>query len=131
MENPRFRFKYQCDSFIDNDTKSFRPSCNVCSVKSICMSDPAAYSEGEMPEEKICPHSGKKLSLVGYDYIDPNPVFTILTKMSKDQIKVDRKKRSENHFKKEIFPKLPKSEQIHFMHKYPGLKPTVNVHKKD
>lgn len=95
------------------------------------MGDPATYSEGTSPEEKICPYSGEKLSLVSYDYIDPNPVFTIMTKMSKGEIKADRKARAANHFKKQIFPTLPKSEQIHFMHKYPDLKPTVNVHKKD
>lgn len=134
-EKHRFTFKYKCDDCYDDKAetiiKPYRKGCDVCNVKEVCYGDAGiAKSEGELPEEKVCPFSGNKLTLKSYDYIDPRPIFTILTKMSKSDIKVDRKVRAANHFKKEIFPTLPKSEQIHFMHKYPDLKPTVNVHKK-
>lgn len=134
-EIPKFRFKYKCETHLDDESpytiKPFRKTCNTCSVREVCISPGITYSEGETPLEIFCPFSGNKLSLIGYDFIDPKPIFTILTKMTKKEITTDRKKRSEKHFKDHIFPTLPKSEQIHFIHKYPGLKPTVNVHKKD
>lgn len=136
-DKPQFRFKYKCDTHVDETSpypiKPYRKSCDTCSVREVCLTEPGVtYSEGTAPVEKFCPYSGNKLSLASYDYIDPHPApFIIFKKMSKAEIKVDRKARAANHFKKEIFPTLPKSEQIHFMHKYPDLKPTVNVHKKD
>lgn len=45
-------------------------------------------------------------------------VFNIGTKMTKSQIVTDRKKRSTEHFKKDIMPTLPKKDRSHFTRKY-------------
>ncbi len=44
--------------------------------------------------------------------------FMIGTKMTKTQIKADRKKRSSDHFRKEVLPTLDKTEQKFYANKY-------------
>lgn len=57
---------------------------------------------------------------VGVPYYDSLPSgdgFTILGKMSLDEIKADRVKRSRDHFKKEVWDTIPRSEQKLFRHR--------------
>lgn len=60
-------------------------------------------------------------NLLTYQHMyDDEPIqsFNIGTKMSKQQIKTDRKKRSTDHFKKEILPTLSKRDRSHFDRKF-------------
>lgn len=44
--------------------------------------------------------------------------FVIGTKMTRSEIQADRKKRSTEHFKKDVLPTLGRDEQLHFKNKF-------------
>lgn len=48
----------------------------------------------------------------------PTSVPIILTKMTKQEIQVDRRKRSTEHFKKEILPTIGGKDRRHFERKF-------------
>lgn len=79
--------------------KANKPNCPICNSKGDFQSN---------EDQEICPETGesvKRLGSVVSGSIGP--------KMTKEEIKADRKKRSSSHFKKEILPTLPITERVH------------------
>ena len=88
-----------------------------CKGKNIQMSDKDDY---------VCMQTGEPLKLVGETmsgHVGP--------KMTQEQIRVDRKARSTEHFKREIFPTLGKDEQRHHVKKDPTLLPSIDLKFKE
>lgn len=44
--------------------------------------------------------------------------FVIGSKMTRQEIQIDRKKRSTEHFQKDVLPTLGRDEQMHFKNKF-------------
>ena len=91
------------------ENRSKNPNCEFCNKSGDLQID--------SPGEYSCPNNSE---------IELKHMGTVVSglrgvKMTQSQIKVDRKKRSDNHFKKEIMPTFdPKSDEgRHFRQKYP------------
>lgn len=90
--------------------------CDTCDAKGNFQ-----LNEKFESNELECKHGNEEVKLMGETMVGGNFI-----KMTKEQIKADRQKRSTDHFKREIFPELPADEQIHFTKKYDDLKPTIS-----
>jgi len=90
------------------ENRSKNPNCQHCNSKGDLQIDE--------PGEYICPDN-EEIALKHMGKV-VNGMFG--PRMTKDQIKVDRKKRSSDHFKKEILPSLAEKsmEGKHFHQKY-------------
>lgn len=104
------QLNYQCfNSEFRN--KNIVDGCPYCDRKGHLV------LEGDEMVDRECPNEGenRKVKCMG-EKLFGGPVI----KMTKEQIKVDRKKRSQNHFKKEIFPTLTPGtiEEKHFTKKF-------------
>lgn len=97
--------------------------CDICDAKGNFSLNEKIDDDNE--NELSCPHAEGEIKLMGEKMLSYN-----FAKLSKEEIKQDRKQRSTEHFKKEIFPTLPKDEQRHFTKKYTDLKPTISLKPK-
>lgn len=97
--------------------------CDICDRKGNFSLNEKIDDENE--NELSCPHGEGEIKLLGERMLGYK-----FAKLSKEEIKQDRKNRSVDHFKKEIFPTLPKDEQRHFSKKYTDLKPTISLKPK-
>ena len=72
-------------------------------------------------ETKIVECNRCQSSMIGKDIVDEGPIQVptlIGPNLSKNEIHADRKKRSTEHFKKEIMPTLSGKDQRYFNKKY-------------
>ncbi len=91
-----------CENHLDENYEH-RKECELCSSKGAVISD----------NKKVkCPIADKLLKVMG----ETCNMF-VGEKMTKQQIRADRQKRSHEHFKKEIYPTLDHSEKAHHIAK--------------
>ena len=104
----------------DGSWELCKRDCDLCDPKGMFTTTEKIDEGNEL--ELSCPHGEGEIKFLG------QAVNTYrFTKMSKGEIKQDRKARSIEHFKKEVFPTLPRDEQRHFTKKYTDLKPTISL----
>lgn len=76
------------------------------------------WSSKRYEVEHECEKCGWTLNHMNEYESDVNDAFRVGTKMTKQQIKADRKKRSTEHFQKEVRPTLGGMDKRHFDRKF-------------
>lgn len=124
-------FKYQCPTNRedgDGTRGCFRQSCTLCNCApwGKMVLDPGTVRTDE-PKDLTCPFTGVALELKDSWEEAPAQTMIIGFSMNKEQIRADRKKRANAHFREEVFPTLGRDEQRHHVKKDPSLKPTIDI----
>lgn len=97
---------------------SYYPQAYCCSKKSCGKISKHYIWTSEIEKAQHECECGQKLT---YQHLYEEPQVDapmILGKMTKSEIKADRRKRSQEHFKKEIMPTLNKKDKSHFKAKF-------------
>lgn len=117
-------FKYQCPTNReDGTTGCFRQSCELCNCAPFhkMIVDPGKVLTEE-PKDLKCPHTGVALELVDHWKELPEQPLIIGSKLSENQIRANRMKRSSDHFDREVFKTLPKEDRRALARNRPHLK---------
>ncbi len=108
---PKEVFKYQCPTNRE-DNGCFRQACTLCNCApfSRMVLDPGKVISNEETEH-LCPHTNEPLKLVDA-WIELDPIPTMLgSRMSENQVRSDRMKRSTEHFETKVLKGLPKEDR--------------------